>query len=244
MKRLGILVIFMLTTIQLLAQTQYDYYEGEDAYGGVDTAISGLKILGIIILVILVIVIVGIIWAKTMDVFKSSKEKEPMDKPLGADDKTQDTTQNMEDDAKLVEPIRDIVITIDGKTVEADVTMEDGSKKMEWFWYEIGTITYNFIQDITHSTGDDIVKPAGSVWRGLCVKKEDVNLQTIEKFKKHNELRIRGEFNPKKLQMLRVEGLGLYDTFMYYYDGEGVKQSIIPDKEAEVIANSKFPSIH
>ena len=150
----------------------------------------------------------------------------------------------MEDVAVPDEPIKDIVITIEGKTVEADVTLEDGSKKMEWFWYEIGTITYNLKQNITHSIGDDIVKPAGSVWKGLCVKKEDVDLQTIEEFKKNNELRIKGEFDPKKLQMLRIEGLGLYDTFMYYYDGEGVKQGIIPDKEAEIIANSKSPSNH
>lgn len=150
----------------------------------------------------------------------------------------------MEDVEILDEPMKDVVITIEGKTVEADVTMEDGSKKMEWFWYDIGTITYNLRQDITHSLGDNIVKPAGSVWMGLCVKKGDVNLQTIEEFKKHNKLRIRGEFYPKKLQMLRIEGVGLYDTFMYYYDGEGVKQNIIPDKEAEIIANSKSPSNH
>lgn len=244
MKRLALLTIFLLTTVQLLAQTQYDYYEGENSYGGVDNAISGLKILGIIILVILAIVIVGIIWAKTMDLFKPPKEKEPSKHPVKDFGKFQDAPQNMEDVAVSDEPIKDVVITIEGKTVDADVTLEDGSKKMQWFWYEIGTITYNLKQNITHSIGDDIVKPAGSVWKGSCVKKEDVNLQTIEEFKKHNELRIKGEFDPKKLQMLRIEGLGLYDTFMYYYDGEGVKQGIITDKEAEIIANSKSPSNH
>lgn len=52
----------------------------------------------------------------------------------------------MEDVEILDEPMKDVVITIEGKTVEADVTMEDGSKKMEWFWYDIGTITYNLRQ--------------------------------------------------------------------------------------------------
>lgn len=89
MKRLFTLVIFLLTTLRLLAQTQYDYYEGRDVYGGVDTAISGLKILGIIILAILAIVIVGIIWAKTMDLFKPSKEKELSDHPVRGSGKLQ-----------------------------------------------------------------------------------------------------------------------------------------------------------
>lgn len=237
MKRLIVLAVFLLTAVQLLAQTQYDYYEGKDAYGGVDTAISGLKILGIIVLAIVAIVIVGGLWAKTMDLFKSPKENELSNNPVGSTGNLQDAPQNMEGYAEPVEPTKDVVITIEGKTVVADVTMEDGSKKMEWFWYEIGTITYNLKQNITYNIGDEIVKPAGSTYKGLYVNKEDVKIQTIEKYKQHNQLRIRGSFNPKKLQMLRIEGLGLYDKIVYYYDGEGVMQSIIPEKDAETIAS-------
>ena len=59
MKRFCVLIIFLLTTVRLLAQTQYDYYEGRDAYGGVDTAITGKKIVGIIVLVVVVILAIA-----------------------------------------------------------------------------------------------------------------------------------------------------------------------------------------
>ena len=231
MKRLGVLIIFLLTTVQLLAQTQYDYYEGRDAYGGVDTAISGLKILGIIILAILAIVIVGIIWAKTMDLFKTSPKMSQRDT-----DKLQGSSKNMEDVVGQVEPIKDVVITISGIIVNADVTMEDGTKKMEFFWYEIGTVTYNLGQDITHCIGDEIVKPAGSVYKGLYVKKEDVNRESMSRFKCDNHLRVRGKFTPQKLRFIRIEGLGIYDRWVYYYDGEAQMQGIISEKEAKEMA--------
>ena len=95
MKRLGVLIIFLLTTVRLLAQTQYDYYEGRDAYGGVDTAINGLKVFGIIVLVVIAVVIVGGIWAKTMDLFNPPKEKELSNHPVRDLGMLQDAPQNM-----------------------------------------------------------------------------------------------------------------------------------------------------
>ena len=62
MKRFCVLIIFLLTTVRLLAQTQYDYYEGRDAYGGVDTDITGIKIVGIIVLVVVVILAIAAIY--------------------------------------------------------------------------------------------------------------------------------------------------------------------------------------
>ncbi|MCR5193025.1 MAG: hypothetical protein K6D59_06945 [Bacteroidales bacterium] len=238
MKRLIILISFLLTAVQLFAQTQYDYYEGKDAYGGVDTAISGLKIIGIIVLVIAAIVIVGGLWAKTMDLFKSPKENETSNNPVGSTGKLQDTPQNTEDDAEPVESPKDVVITIEGKIIDADVTMKDGSKKMERFWYEIDTVLYNLNNDITYYRGDDIVKPAGSTQGGRLVNKEDVKIETKVIFKCNNHLRIRGEFIPAKLQFIRIDGLGLYDRWVYYYDGEAQMQSIISDKEAKQMATT------
>ena len=232
MKRLYILMLFLFTTVQLLAQTQYDYYEGDETYGGVDTAISGLKIIGIIVLVIAAIVIVGGLWAKTMDLFKSPKENGPSNNLVGGTGKHQDAPQNMEDVAEQIETIKDVVITIEGKTVEADVTMEDGSKKMEWFWYGIDSIIYNHSEDITYKQGNEIVKPAGSLQGGVCVKKEDVKRETQTSFRCNTRLKIRGEFDSKKLQFIRIDGLGIYDKVVYYYDGEAQMQSIISDKEA------------
>lgn len=106
----------------------------------------------------------------------------------------------MEDVLAPIEPIKDVVITIEGKTVEANVTMEDGSKKMEWFWYEIDSIVYNHSMDITYNQGDEIIKPAGSLQGGVCVKREDVKRETQAKFICNNRLRIRGEFDSRKLQ--------------------------------------------
>lgn len=228
-------MVSLLIAVPLLAQTQYDYYEGSDAYGGVDNAISGLKIIGIIVLVIVAIVIVGGLWAKAMDLFKSPKENEPSNNPVGSTGKLQDVPQNMEDVAEQIEPIKDVVITIEGKTVEADVTMEDDSKKMEWFWYEINSIVYNHSKDITYKQGNEIVKPAGSLQGGVCVKREDVKRETQTSFRCNNRLKIRGEFDSKKLQFIRIDGLGIYDKVVYFYDGEAQMQSIISDKDASEI---------
>lgn len=73
MKRLGVLIIFLLTTVQLFAQTQYDYYEGRDAYGGVDTAITGFKIIGIIVLIVFVIFIIAAIYGFFAGWFKKEE---------------------------------------------------------------------------------------------------------------------------------------------------------------------------
>lgn len=238
MKRLGVLIIFLLTTVQLFAQTQYDYYEGRDAYGGVDTAINGLKVFGIIVLVVIAVVIVGGIWAKTMDFFKQPKDSPPQHDFPHKDTKTKEQHLRAINKAVSEAPEHYVVITIEGKIVEADVTRTDGTREREWFWCEIDSIMVNLKYNVTLTIGNDIVKPAGSTYRGMCVEKDDIRYQTIENFKKHNQLKIRGTFNPKKLQLLRVDGYNLYDEFVYYYDGKAVKQSIITDKEAETIANA------
>lgn len=74
MKRFILLLISFLTSIQLVAQSQYDYYGDENVWGGVDSAIKGLKTFGIIILVIVAIIVVGIIGAYTMDLFFPPKK--------------------------------------------------------------------------------------------------------------------------------------------------------------------------
>lgn len=235
MKRFCVLIIFLLTTVRLLAQTQYDYYEGRDAYGGVDAAISGLKILGIIVLVIVAIVIVGGIWAKTMDLFKPPKETEPHNKPTTAVDMPQIIPSKKQAIAEEREPERDVVITIAGKTIEVDVTLNDGSKKPELFWYEINGIYYDFTKEITFDRGDDIVNPAGSAHGECCVRKEDVKNETITIYKCYNSLKIRGEFNPRKLHFVRIDGLGIYDKSIFYYDGEVQRQKMISEKIAIAI---------
>ncbi len=237
-KKCVLVILFMVLHIIALAQTQYDYYEGKDAYGGVDTAIDGLKIFGIIVLVAISVVIVGGIWAKTMDLFKHPKDTPPQQVFPHKDAKTKEQHPRAINKTVSEDPEHYVVITIEGKIVEADVTRTDGTKTREWFWCEIDSIMVNLKYNVTLTIGNDIVKPAGSTYRGICVEKDDIRYQTIENFKKHNQLKIRGTFNPKKLQLLRVDGYNLYDEFMYYYDGEAVKQSIITDKEAETIANA------
>jgi hypothetical protein len=238
MKRLFVLVFFLLTTLQLLAQTQYDYYDDKNVYGGVDSAIGGLTILGIIILVIVAIVIIGGMWAKTMDFFKPPQKN----KPLNTQEKTVvnslKSSEKKEDISRPKEQMRTVVITIAGKIIEAEVTMNDNSKKTEWFWYEINNVYYDFTENITFSKGDDIVKPAGSVQGGKQVNREDVRIETKTIFKCYNSLRINGKFDPRKLQFVRIDGLGIYDRWVYYYDGEAHMQSIISEKEAVEIASA------
>ena len=237
-KRVLLFVVSMFLALWSFAQTQYDYYEGKDAYGGVDTAIKGLKIIGIIILVVAIIVIVGGIWAKTMDFFNPPKKGQSQTKPIQDAIKQKNESSIDKMGNAPIAPKQEVVITIEGKTIMADVTMIDGSKTTEWYWYEIDSIIYNLTQDITYIIGDEIVKPAGSTHRGSHINKEDVKLQTIESFKCSNLIRIHGAFDPKKLQLIRIDGLGIYDRWVYYYDGEGQMQSIVSDKEAEIIAKN------
>jgi len=59
----------------MLAQSQYDYYEGSNSYGGINTAITGFKIFGIIILIIVVILVVGTIYGFLLVGLKKRKIK-------------------------------------------------------------------------------------------------------------------------------------------------------------------------
>lgn len=238
-KRLLLLVVTTFMSLLSLAQTQYDYYEGKDAYGGVDTAIKGLKIFGIILLVIAVIVIVGGLWAKIMDFINPPKNNPSQNKPIQTTIKLQKEPKTNELENKPIEKEREVVITIIGKYIEVDVTKEDGSKTKEWFWYKIKSIILNLSQDITHEIGEDVVKPISHlVYKGCTISNDDIKIQTIEDYKYSNQLTIHGFFDPNKLQLVRVEGFDLYDTFMYYYDGDCLKQLLISEKEADTIVQN------
>lgn len=234
-KRVLLFVAFLFLTLWSFAQTQYDYYEGKDAYGGVDTAIKGLKILGIIILVVAVIVIVGGIWAKFMDFINPPKHTSA---PNIIKPKIEPQTHTTKE-APII-PKRYVALTFIGKTIEADVTMKDGSKKTDCFWYDIDWITlYNHNVNYMFNLGNEIVKPAGSIQDGSCVNREDVKTQTIKSFICNYRLEIKGKFDPKKLQLIRIDGFGFFDRWVYYYNGEAQKQSIISDSEAEtIVANT------
>ena len=131
------------------------------------------------------------------------------------------------------------VITILGKYIEVDVTKEDGSKTKEWFWIKIKSIILNLSQDITHEIGEDVIKPISHlVYKGRTINNDDIKSQTIKDYKYSNQLTIQGIFDPNKLQLVRVEGFNLYDTFMYYYDGDCLKQYVISEKEADTIVQN------
>lgn len=240
-KRFLLSVASLFMTLWSFAQTQYDYYEGKDAYGGVDTAIRGLKFFGIIILVVAVIVIVGGLWAKFMDFINPPKQSPSQNKPSQNAVKPNNDSKPVESEKTIIEPEREVIITIDGKIVEAYVTLLDGSKtkRTETFWYEINSITYNLTQDITYLRGDDEVQPAGSVYKGSHINREDVMLDTIEEYHRNNLLIIRGKFDPKKLQMIRIDGFEFYDSWVYVYDGESqMQRGGYSDEEAVTIAQN------
>lgn len=239
-KRIILFVVTFFMSLWSFAQTQYDYYEGKDAYGGVDTAIKGLKIVGIILLAIAVIVIVGGLWAKVMDFINPPKNNPSQNKPTQTTINPKKELQTIELENKPIENKRAVVITIIGKYIEVDVTKEDGSKTKEWFWYKIKSIILNLSQDITHEIGEDVVKPISHlVYKGCTINNDDINPQTIEDYKYSNRLlTIHGIFDPNKLQLVRVEGFDLYDTFMYYYDGDCLKQLLISEKEADTIVQN------
>ena len=241
MKRILVFIFLFLKTLCSFAQTQYDYYDGKNSYGGVDTAISGLKIFGVIILVVVGIIIIGVIWVKLMDFINPPKQSTQQNSPVQKANKlTLETKQNGVK-KETVEQERYVVLTFIGNTFDADVTMEDGSKETVRFWGNIDWITFynqnrNFIFDI----GNEIVKPAGSVPNGRCVKFEDIMMKTLKGYMCNYCLKIKGEFNPKKIQLIRVDGFGFFDKQIYYYDGEAIMQKEISDEEAEaIIANAK-----
>lgn len=238
-KRIILFVVTFFMSLWSFAQTQYDYYEGKDAYGGVDTAIKGLKIFGIVILVIAVIVIVGGLWAKVMDFINPPKNNPSQNKPTQTTIKPQKEIKTNELENKPIEKKREVVITIIGKYIEVDVTKEDGSKTKEWFWIKIKSIILNLSQDITHEIGEDVIKPISHlVYKGRTINNDDIKSQTIKDYKYSNQLTIQGIFDPNKLQLVRVEGFNLYDTFMYYYDGDCLKQYVISEKEADTIVQN------
>lgn len=243
-KRFLLSVTSLFMTLWSFAQTQYDYYEGKDAYGGVDTAIRGLKFFGIIILVVAIIVIVGGLWAKFMDFINPPKQSPSQNKPSQNAVRQNNTPKTVESEQTIIEPKRKVIITIDGTIIEAHVTLRNApiAKTTETFWCALNTIKYNLTQDITHLLGDDIV--TSSTYQGSHVKIEviikDVMPDTIKKYHCNTILNVRGKFDPKKLQFVCIAGWGVYDTWGCVYDGKYQRLSgSISDTEARIIAQNE-----
>lgn len=111
---------------------------------------------------------------------------------------------------------KEVIITISGETMEAVVTLKDGTKTTDLFWSRIEYVLYNLTQDITNDLGAEVVKPAGLVMNGDYVTEEDLISESIKHRKCCNLLRIYGDFDPQKLQFIRVKGVPLYDSWVYF----------------------------
>ena len=221
-KRLLLFVVTSFMSLWSFAQTQYDYYEGKDAYGGVDTAIHGLKIFGIILLVIAVIVIVGIVWAKTTDFFKPHQEIQPQPSPVK---KPVETTPKTTEE--FYRQLYD-EITITGKSIEVYVTRKDGKKFKEKFWHEIESIRYNQQQEIKNYIRFPFVGyPNDCFPGGDHIDDDDIIYGSIKNETINYWMEKQIDFDPFKVQLTEMMGMKnfeLYFMFTIYYGNKAMPQ--------------------
>ncbi len=222
-KRIILFVVTFFMSLWSFAQTQYDYYEGKDAYGGVDTAIRGLKIFGIIFLVIAIIVIVGVIWAKTMDFFKPHQDVQS--KPSSVK-KTIEASQKTTED--IYRKLYD-VITITGKSIEVYVTRKDGKKFKEKFWYEIENIKYNQEQEIKNYIGYPMIGYPDDCFRGGDhIEDDDIIYGSIKQETINYWMEKQNGFDPFNVQLKKMMGMKnveLYFLFSIYYGNKTMPQN-------------------
>lgn len=236
MKRLVIIIVFLLSTVQLLAQTQYDYYEGNDAYGGIDTAITGFKVIGIIVLIIAAILVIAAVyglfagWFKKEDDIQTDVQPTILSQKTNLDFEKESRTNNVRESNVPIEKHSEI-ITIEGNIIEGNLTQKDGSKKNEWYWYDIVSIKHNLTNDITHKIGMPVIRKGSSWYLADHLDKSDLLYNTLRPTTFHLELKVCAFFDPAKLQLMRIDGFNnLYDWTIWYYDGEAQRQDVVDEK--------------
>ena len=238
-------------TISSYAQTQYDYYEGGNEYGGLNNAINGLKIIIIILLAFIVLFVIAKIYLTIHDIFHNSQtnntsyEKNPGNKsnlPASQIEKENKESSNNEEQINNHIDYHHEVITIEGNTLYGDYYRKNGKKSSCLFYYGITRIIHNLESDITNKIGLPIIQKCGCCYDGDHINYEDLNFETLQPVKKNLRLFIAGEFDPSKLQLMKIEGIdNLYDEFVIIYDGEGQKQIDISHDEAlEIISKQKI----
>lgn len=239
MKKKFLLVILLLVLhVIAFAQTQYDYYEGKDAYGGVDTAITGIKIFGIIVLALVVVLVIAAIYGYFAGWFK--KEKKPLE--FAHPDKTtqkpnlnstKDISPNVDENKHSLKEKHSEIITIVGNVIEGNLTQKDGSKRNEWYWYDISSIKHNLKNDITRVLGCPISCEGSSWYLADHLDENDLLTDTMRPYTAHMELRITEAFDPSKLHLAKITGFDkLYDGTIIYYNGEAQMQRVIEEKDA------------
>ncbi len=244
MKRLGVLIIFLLTTVRLLAQTQYDYYEGRDAYGGVDTAITGIKIIGIIVLVVVVILAIAAIYGYFAGWFKNEQKTHDdstliIQSPKLKHNNDKEPPTNEIEESCVPEKVHSEIITIDGSIIEGNLTQKDGSKRNEWYWYNILSIKHNLNDEIIHEIGTPISRKGSSWYLADYLDENDLLLDTVRPAKMHMELEITTSFSPDKLQLMVIDGFNnLYDWQIWFYEGVARRQEVVDEKRVKEVLSA------
>lgn len=238
-----------LLSLSSFAQTQYDYYEGRNAYGGLNNAINGLAIILITIIAFIVLIVIAKIYGTIKDFFNDNPTNNTYNQNKTENIGNQFTVQikkEVEDvsdkNEELIKPIEyhHVVITIEGNSIVGNLTEKDGNKSTWWYYYGITRITYNLDIDITYKIGSPIYRK-GSCAPESHINYEDLEFDTLQPVKRILRLFIAGEFEPSKLQLMRIEEVdNLYDDFIIFYDGEGLKQiQITHDEALEIILNQQ-----
>ncbi len=211
MRRLIILISFLLTAVQLFAQTQYDYYEGKDAYGGVDTAITGLKIIGIIVLAVVVILAIAAIYGYFAGWFSHNDNR---DIPTNTNHIPKKDSKSVND---IYSKLLDVVI-VTGKTIEAFYTCTDGSKIKSKYWYEIESIKYNYNLDVKESSVDTHISLCE--YHGNSIEECDVILDSVARVTIKYWIVKQDNFEPGYLHFREIRPckVRLYDFKKIDYD--------------------------
>ena len=202
----------MVLHVIAFAQTQYDYYEGENVYGGVDTAITGMKIIGIIVLVVVVILAIAAIYGYFAGWFGHSDNCEM---PTNTTLSPKTGSKSVDD---IYSKLLDVVI-VTGKTIEAYYTCNDGSKNKSTYWYEIESIKYNDNIDVKESSVDTHISLCE--YNGNSIEESDVILESITRVTIKYWIVKQDDFEPGYLHFreLRPCKVRLYDLKKLDYDG-------------------------
>lgn len=222
-KRIIVFIASLLIEMKAFAQTQYDYYEDKDVYGGVDTAIGGLKIFGIVVLIIVVILVLCAIYGFFAGWFKVDKKEKQINTSENKDKNIEHAIQSQFGKNGLPLPKKPYdAITIVGKSIDAFYTCIDGSKHKETFWYNIRSIKYHGYE-IKDSIGHLHNIPIEYVLHhGLKIDSEDIINNSEKDLEQQYWLYFEGdvEFEPEKLHLRKIiDGFDLIDSFWLHYDG-------------------------
>ena len=240
-------------SLSSFAQTQYDYYEGRNAYGGLNNAINGLTIIILLIIAFFALIVIAKIYVSIKIFFNGSPTNNTSIQNESVNTDNQSTFQiekeavdDSDKEEELIKPIEYhyVVITIEGNSIFGNLTEKDGKKSGWWYYYGITRITYNLDIDITYKIGLPIIRK-GSCVPDSHINYEDLEFDTLKPVKRVLRLFIAGEFEPSKLQLMKIEEVdNLYDDFIIFYDGEGLKQLEIKHDEAlEIISNLPSKSV-